>query len=83
MLTKKDVDWFWDQRKTSPQRLDFAGINYPYLSIMERHARSNLIKLLFADDESVATICDDAADQNQIQSLYEFNSLSQQHNRNK
>ena len=37
---------------------------------MERHARSNLIKLLFSDDESVvsSTICDDLADQNQIQS---------------
>ena len=36
---------------------------------MERHSRSNLIKLLFADDESiVSTICEGPADQNQIQS---------------
>ena len=37
---------------------------------MERNARSNLIKLLFADDESVvsSTISEDPADQNQNQS---------------
>ena len=37
---------------------------------MERNARSNLVKLLFADDESgpSLTICEDPADQNQIQS---------------
>ena len=41
---------------------------------MERHARSNLIKLLFADDESdvSSTICEDPADQNQIQSQDEL-----------
>ena len=43
---------------------------HSYLSTMERNTRSNLIKLLFADDKSVlsSTICDDLADQNQIQS---------------
>jgi len=37
---------------------------------MERQSRSNLIKLLFADDESVvsSTISEDPAYQNQIQS---------------
>ena len=38
---------------------------------MERHARSTLIQLLFADNESdvSSTICEDPAkDQNQIQS---------------
>jgi hypothetical protein len=37
---------------------------------MERNVRSNLIKLLFADDESVvsSTISEDPAYQNQIQS---------------
>jgi len=37
---------------------------------MERNARSNLIKLLFADDESGVSspICEDPAEQNQIQS---------------
>jgi len=43
---------------------------HSYLSTMERHTRSNLIKLLFANDESVesSTIYEDPADQNQIQS---------------
>ena len=37
---------------------------------MERNERSNLVKLLFADDELVvsSTICEDPAYQNQIQS---------------
>ena len=37
---------------------------------LEHHDISNLIKHLFADDESVvsSTICEDPADQNQIQS---------------
>ena len=37
---------------------------------MERNAKSNLIKLLFADDESgvSSTICDDQADHYKIQS---------------
>ena len=36
---------------------------------MVRDARSNLIKLLFADESVVSsTICDDPANQNQIQS---------------
>ena len=37
---------------------------------MERNARSNLIKVLFADDESVVslTLCVHPVDQNQIQS---------------
>ena len=41
---------------------------------MERNARSNLIKLHFADDESVvsSTICEDPANQNQIQSQDEL-----------
>ena len=41
---------------------------------MERQARSNLIKLLFADDESVvsSTICEDPADKNLIQSQDEL-----------
>ena len=41
---------------------------------MERNARSNLIKLLFADDESgvSSTIREDPADQNLIQSQVEL-----------
>jgi hypothetical protein len=40
---------------------------------MERQARSNLIKLLFADESGVSsTICEDPADQNQIQSQDEL-----------
>ena len=63
MLTKMDLDRFWDLAQNLP---DFAGINYSYLSIMERNARSNLIKLLFADDESglSSTICENPSDQN-------------------
>ena len=47
---------------------------HPYLLTMERNTRSNLIKLLFADDESVvsSTICEDPANQNQIQSQDEL-----------
>ena len=43
---------------------------HSYWSTMERNARFNLIKLLFADDESVvsSTICENSANQNQIQS---------------
>ena len=41
---------------------------------MERQARSNLIKLLFSDDESgvSSTICQDPDDKNQIQSQDEL-----------
>ena len=41
---------------------------------MEHHDRSNLTKLLFADDESVvsSTICEGPADQNQIRSQDEL-----------
>ena len=61
MLTKKVLG-------PNAKRLKFAGINHLYLSTMEHHDRSNLIKLLFANDESVvsATVCKDPVDQNQI-----------------
>ena len=41
---------------------------HSYPSTMKRQARSNLIKLIFADDELgvSSTICEDLADQNQI-----------------
>ena len=43
---------------------------HSYLSTMERQSRSNLIKLLFADDASIvsSTNSEDTAYQNQIQS---------------
>ena len=69
-----DLDRFWDlDCKTSPY-IYFAGINHSYLSTIERQARSNLIKLLFADNESdvSSTICKDPANQNQIQSQDEL-----------
>ena len=41
---------------------------------MDHHDRSNVIKILFADDELIvsSTICEDPADQNQIQSQDEL-----------
>ena len=41
---------------------------------MEHQSRSNLVKLLFADDDSVvsSSICEDTADQNQTQCQYEL-----------
>ena len=52
MLTKKDLDRFWDLAQNLPVT---TRNNHSYLSTMERQARSNLIKLLFADDESVVS----------------------------
>ena len=54
--------------------LIFAGINHSYLSTMERQSRSNLIKLLFAEDESdvSSSICEDPAEQNQTRSQDEL-----------
>ena len=60
--TKLDLDRFWDlAQNLSKQSLIRVR--------MERHARSNLVKLLFAEDESVvsSTICEDPAEQNQTQ----------------
>ena len=50
--------------------------------LLERNAKSNLIKLLFADDESVAssTICEDPAHLNQIQSQNELTNPSKTRN---
>ena len=70
MRTKNGLD----RRKN----FDFTGINHSYLSTMERNARSNLVKLLFADDESVvsSSIREDPAAQNQIQSQDELKNLN-------
>ena len=45
---------------------------------MERSVRSNLIELLFAEDESVvsSTICEDPVEQNQTQSQDEVTNPS-------
>jgi len=67
MRTKKDLERFWDLAKNLPVT---ARNNHSYLSTMERQSRSNLIELLFAEDESVvsSTISEDAAEENQTQS---------------
>jgi hypothetical protein len=71
MLTKKDLERFWDLAKNLPVT---ARNNHSYLSIMEHQSRSSLIKLLFAEDESVvsSTISEDAAEENQTQSQDEL-----------
>ena len=60
MRTKKDLERFWDRAQNLPVT---ARNNHSYLSTMERHARPNLIELLFAEDESVvsSTIREDPA----------------------
>jgi len=71
MLTKKDLDRFWDLAQNLPVT---TRNNHSYLSTMERNAGSNLIKRRFADDESVVSsiIGEDPGDQNQIQSQDEL-----------
>ena len=71
MRTKKDLERFWDLAKNLPVT---ARNNHSYLSTMEHQSRSNLIELLFAEDESVvsSTISEDPAEQNQTQSQDEL-----------
>ena len=66
MRTKKDLDRFWDLAQNLPVT---TRNNHSYLSTMERQSRSNLIELLFAEDESdvSSTIREDPAEQNQSQ----------------
>ena len=48
MRTKMDLDQFWDLAQNLPV---MARNNHSYLSTMERQSISNLIELLFAEDE--------------------------------
>ena len=50
MRTKKDLDRFWDLVQNL---LVTVRNNHSYLSTIEHQSRSNLIELLFAEDDCI------------------------------